>query len=52
MLDAAGLQVAELTGDMQLSKEELSETQMIATTPEKWDGDVSVAATVCMLARH
>ncbi len=40
---------------MQLSKKELAETQMIVTTPEKWDvitrkgGDVSVAATVCLL---
>ena len=51
----AGLKVAELTGDMQLSKKELAETQMIVTTPEKWDvitrkgGDVSVAATVRLL---
>jgi activating signal cointegrator complex subunit 3 len=29
--------VRELTGDMQLSKRELAETQMIVTTPEKWD---------------
>ncbi|KAK3015088.1 hypothetical protein RJ639_006650 [Escallonia herrerae] len=29
--------VKELTGDMQLSKNELEETQMIVTTPEKWD---------------
>lgn len=34
---AAGLSVRELTGDMQLSKKELAETQMIVTTPEKWD---------------
>lgn len=27
----------ELTGDMQLTKKELAETQMIVTTPEKWD---------------
>lgn len=33
----AGLSVRELTGDMQLSKKELAETQMIVTTPEKWD---------------
>lgn len=51
----AGLKVAELTGDTQLSKKELGETQMIVTTPEKWDvitrkgGDVSVAATVRLL---
>lgn len=47
--------MAELTGDMQLSKKELADTQMIVTTPEKWDvitrkgGDVSVAATVRLL---
>lgn len=29
--------VRELTGDMQLTKSELEETQMIVTTPEKWD---------------
>ncbi|KAL4422681.1 hypothetical protein ABPG75_008878 [Micractinium tetrahymenae] len=50
-----GLSVRELTGDMQLSKKELAETQMIVTTPEKWDvitrkgGEVSVAATVRLL---
>ena len=33
-LSALGLVVRELTGDMQLSKKELSETQMIVTTPE------------------
>ncbi len=27
----------ELTGDMQLTKKELNETQVIVTTPEKWD---------------
>ncbi|KAL3133984.1 hypothetical protein ABBQ32_008424 [Trebouxia sp. C0010 RCD-2024] len=54
-LGPLGLKVAELTGDTQLSKKELSETQMIVTTPEKWDvitrkgGDVSVAATVRLL---
>ena len=51
----AGLTVKELTGDMQLSKHEMMETQMIVTTPEKWDvitrkgGDVSVSATVSLL---
>jgi replicative superfamily II helicase len=44
-----------LAGDMQLSKRELSETQMIVTTPEKWDvitrkgGDVAVASLVKLL---
>lgn len=32
-----GLTVRELTGDMQLTKKEMAETQMIVTTPEKWD---------------
>ncbi|KAJ5949818.1 hypothetical protein N7454_001402 [Penicillium verhagenii] len=32
-----GIKVRELTGDMQLSKREIVETQIIVTTPEKWD---------------
>lgn len=32
-----GLQVREYTGDMQLTKRELVATQVIVTTPEKWD---------------
>ena len=32
-----GVQVRELTGDMQLSRAEIAKTQMIVTTPEKWD---------------
>ena len=32
-----GIQVKELTGDMQLTKREIAMTQMIVTTPEKWD---------------
>lgn len=32
-----GIRVRELTGDMQLTKREISETQIIVTTPEKWD---------------
>ncbi|KAK9476419.1 Sec63 Brl domain-containing protein [Lipomyces japonicus] len=32
-----GLKVSELTGDSQLTKEQISQTQMIVTTPEKWD---------------
>jgi activating signal cointegrator complex subunit 3 len=40
---------------MQLTKRELAETQMIVTTPEKWDvitrkgGDVAVASLVKLL---
>ena len=50
-----GLRVRELTGDMQLTKKELQETQMILTTPEKWDvvtrkgGDAAVASLVRLL---
>ncbi|KAG9047806.1 hypothetical protein FS837_001462 [Tulasnella sp. UAMH 9824] len=31
------IQVRELTGDMQLTRAEIAETQIIVTTPEKWD---------------
>ncbi|TCD67667.1 hypothetical protein EIP91_012033 [Steccherinum ochraceum] len=31
------IRVAELTGDMQMTKSEIAETQIIVTTPEKWD---------------
>nr|KAJ0203753.1 hypothetical protein LSAT_V11C500237010 [Lactuca sativa] len=47
--------VKELTGDMQLSKNELEETQMIVTTPEKWDvitrksSDMSLSMLVKLL---
>jgi activating signal cointegrator complex subunit 3 len=49
------MQVRELTGDMQLTKSELMVTQMIVTTPEKWDvitrkgGDVAMASLVRLL---
>jgi len=32
-----GLKVGELTGDSQMSKEQIAETQVIVCTPEKWD---------------
>ena len=32
-----GVQARELTGDMQLTKREIMDTQIIVTTPEKWD---------------
>lgn len=32
-----GIEVRELTGDMQLTKTEIMRTQIIVTTPEKWD---------------
>uniref|UniRef100_A0A453INF2 RNA helicase n=1 Tax=Aegilops tauschii subsp. strangulata TaxID=200361 RepID=A0A453INF2_AEGTS len=36
-LSPLNLVVKELTGDMQLTRSEIEETQMIVTTPEKWD---------------
>ncbi|KAL2889402.1 Pre-mRNA-splicing factor brr2 [Ceratocystis lukuohia] len=36
-LEPYGVTVAELTGDRQLTKQQISETQIIVTTPEKWD---------------
>eukprot|EP01104_Vermistella_antarctica_P009338 TRINITY_DN238_c1_g1_i2.p1 TRINITY_DN238_c1_g1~~TRINITY_DN238_c1_g1_i2.p1 ORF type:complete len:2228 (-),score=554.58 TRINITY_DN238_c1_g1_i2:294-5987(-) len=36
-LASLGIVVKEYTGDMSLTKRELAETQMIITTPEKWD---------------
>lgn len=35
-LQPLGISVRELTGDMQLSKSEIQQTQMLVTTPEKW----------------
>ncbi|PFH47664.1 hypothetical protein AMATHDRAFT_77103 [Amanita thiersii Skay4041] len=32
-----GIKVGELTGDAQMTKQQISETQIIVTTPEKWD---------------
>lgn len=32
-----GVQVRELTGDMHLTKSEIVQTQILVTTPEKWD---------------
>ncbi|XP_010258071.1 PREDICTED: DExH-box ATP-dependent RNA helicase DExH14 isoform X2 [Nelumbo nucifera] len=54
-LSPLNLTVKELTGDMQLSKNELEETQMIVTTPEKWDvitrksSDMSLSMLVKLL---
>jgi activating signal cointegrator complex subunit 3 len=51
-----GITVRELTGDMQLTKNEIKNTQMIVTTPEKWDvvtrkstGDIELAQIVRLL---
>ncbi|KAG0229103.1 activating signal cointegrator 1 complex subunit [Actinomortierella wolfii] len=51
-----GIEVRELTGDMQLTKAEIANTQIIVTTPEKWDvvtrkstGDIELAQKVRLL---
>jgi pre-mRNA-splicing helicase BRR2 len=36
-LQKYGIVVRELTGDIQLTKHQIQETQIIVTTPEKWD---------------
>ena len=36
-LEAYGITVSELTGDTQLNKEQIMDTQVIVCTPEKWD---------------
>ncbi|ORY79259.1 Sec63 Brl domain-domain-containing protein [Leucosporidium creatinivorum] len=36
-LSCFGITVNELTGDRQLTKEQIATTQIIVTTPEKWD---------------
>ncbi|XP_031360262.2 activating signal cointegrator 1 complex subunit 3 isoform X2 [Lonchura striata] len=55
-LEPLGITVKELTGDMQLSKGEILRTQMLVTTPEKWDvvtrksvGDVALSQLVKLL---
>ncbi|XP_014672686.1 PREDICTED: activating signal cointegrator 1 complex subunit 3-like [Priapulus caudatus] len=55
-LEPLGIQVKELTGDMQLTKTEIMQTQMLVTTPEKWDvvtrkgaGDVALTQLVRLL---
>ena len=36
-LKSLGITVKELTGDVHLSKSQIEETQIIISTPEKWD---------------
>ncbi|XP_028902738.1 activating signal cointegrator 1 complex subunit 3 isoform X2 [Ornithorhynchus anatinus] len=55
-LEPLSITVKELTGDMQLSKGEILRTQMLVTTPEKWDvvtrksvGDVGLSQLVKLL---
>ena len=54
-LEPLGITVRELTGDMSLTKAEIANTQVLVTTPEKWDvvtrkpGDVGLATFVRLL---
>ena len=54
-LMALGVIVKELTGDTQLTKKQIQETQVIVTTPEKWDvitrksGDGALTSQVRLL---
>ena len=54
-LEPLGLTVRELTGDMSLTKSEIANTQVLVTTPEKWDvvtrkpGDTGLAALVRLI---
>ncbi|XP_019946883.1 activating signal cointegrator 1 complex subunit 3 [Paralichthys olivaceus] len=55
-LEPLGITVKELTGDMQLTKGEILRTQMLVTTPEKWDvvtrksvGDAALSQIVRLL---
>lgn len=55
-LEPLGIVVKELTGDIQLTKQEIMQTQMLIATPEKWDvvtrkslGDVSLSLLVRLL---
>nr|XP_053631811.1 activating signal cointegrator 1 complex subunit 3-like [Cherax quadricarinatus] len=54
-LEPLGLTVRELTGDMHLTKPEIMATNMIITTPEKWDvttrkpGDTQLSQLVKLL---
>ncbi|XP_022238465.1 activating signal cointegrator 1 complex subunit 3-like [Limulus polyphemus] len=55
-LEPLGVLVRELTGDMQLTKTEILQTQMLVTTPEKWDvvtrkstGDIALIKLVKLI---
>uniref|UniRef100_A0AA85J1R0 Activating signal cointegrator 1 complex subunit 3 n=1 Tax=Trichobilharzia regenti TaxID=157069 RepID=A0AA85J1R0_TRIRE len=55
-LSPLGVRVRECTGDIQLSKQEILETQMLVSTPEKWDvisrkgtGDATLVKLVKLL---
>lgn len=46
------LAVAELTGDMQLTRQQLEQTHVIVTTPEKWDVITRKSSTQQSLLRE
>lgn len=55
-LSPLGIKVKEYTGDMQLTRHEIQETQIIVSTPEKWDvitrkpqGDLDLVKLVTLL---
>lgn len=55
-LQPLGITIRELTGDMQLTKSEMQQTQILVTTPEKWDvvtrkgaGDIALISLVKLL---
>jgi pre-mRNA-splicing helicase BRR2 len=54
-LSVFGIKVGELTGDSQMTKQQISETQIIVTTPKKWDvithksTDTSYTNLVCLI---
>lgn len=54
-LNCLGVHVKELTGDTQLSRRDITDTQMLVVTPEKWDvmtrktSDAGVTAHVRLL---
>jgi activating signal cointegrator complex subunit 3 len=54
-LKPLGMEVREFTGDMQLTRQEVADSQLIVTTPEKWDvitrkgGDGSLSTLVNLI---
>ncbi len=51
-LEPLGIAVKELTGDMQLTKKEVMETQILVTTPEKWGLLDVLASATCLMRAH
>jgi len=55
-LKSFGIKTRELTGDMSMTEQEISQTHIIVTTPEKWDvvtrkskGDINLLSLVRLL---